>query len=472
MDFDELLKKFQILEAENKRLKATIKQLKNQADNEIQNIKPNLAQKGQNKKDSIEQTGSGEYPEKKITNKQSPPTEKILLFMSLFKGLTATPVRKDGHHPIIFMHCGPIRFRDDAKEQAEKRPFGHYVIPRFTSFRVHRLNEKAEKDWTISELYAAVVTNEMRNRQITDDIIECHKNGRNCIVLTERVAHVQLLSEKIKKNIPDVISVTGGMGTKGTRETLRKISGAPFHKPLVVVSTGRFIGEGFDEPRLDTLFLAMPVSWKGTLQQYAGRLHRSFEGKNEVLIYDYVDIHVHMFEKMYNKRLSGYASIGYKAKGGHFAPQNLLKNSGNIDIIFDKSNFLPVFSNDILNATHEILIVSPFITKRRTIQMMQDLRTALDEKVNITVVTRPPENFVGKNLAAWQDAIELLKTAGIFLVFKPKIHQKYAILDQKVVWYGSINLLSYGSAEESMMRIASPNIAHELINSITKIPEK
>ncbi len=381
-------------------------------------------------------------------------------------GLSATPERKDGHHPIIFMHCGPIRFRDDAKKQAEKRPFEHFIIPRFTSFRIHSLNEKKEKDWTIQELYFAVVSNEIRNQQITDDVIECYKNGRNCLVLTERIEHVKMLSSEMGKTIPDVISITGGMGAKETRETLAKISGTPSNKSLIVVATGRFIGEGFDEPRLDTLFLAMPISWKGTLQQYAGRLHRLFEGKNEVLIYDYVDIHVQVFEKMYNRRLSGYSSIGYKVKGETFTNQK--PSDENVDIIFDKSNFLPVFLKDILNVTSEILIVSPFITKKRTQQMIKELDFAIANKANITIVTRPASDFTNKDLSSWKDAIEHLKTAGIHLVFKSNIHQKFAIFDQKIVWYGSINLLSYGSAEESMMRIESTKIAYELIGSLEK----
>jgi superfamily II DNA or RNA helicase len=381
-------------------------------------------------------------------------------------GLSATPERKDGHHPIIFMHCGPIRFRDDAKKQAEKRPFEHYIIPRFTGFRIHSLTEKTEKDWTINELYAAVVTNETRNQQIIDDVIESHKNGRNCLVLTERVEHVKILSAEIGKTIPDLISVTGGMGTKEIRKTLEKITSAPTDKPIILVATGRFIGEGFDEPRLDTLFLAMPISWKGTLQQYAGRLHRLFEGKNEVLIYDYVDIHVQVFEKMYNRRLSGYASIGYKAKGEIFANQK--PSNENVDIIFDKSSFLPVFSNDILNVSSEILIVSPFVTKRRTQQMILDLEIVLANKVKITLVTRPAQDFIGKDLSSWNDALIQLKAKGIHLIFKSNFHQKFAIFDQKIVWYGSINLLSYGSAEESMMRIESTKIAYELIVSLEK----
>ncbi|MDI6816022.1 MAG: DEAD/DEAH box helicase family protein, partial [Actinomycetota bacterium] len=228
-------------------------------------------------------------------------------------GLTATPVRKDGHQPIIFMQCGPIRFQVKAKEQAEKRPFEHYVIPRFTGFRVPI--DKDAQELTIQEIYAEITASEIRNQLIAGDVVKAQESGRNCLVLTERTAHVELLTRKLRDNIPDVIALTGSMGTKETKNILARISETPIDKPLTLVATGKYIGEGFDEPRLDTLFLAMPISWKGTLQQYAGRLHRLYEDKNEVQIYDYVDVHIRMLERMYNKRLKGYASIGYKAKG-------------------------------------------------------------------------------------------------------------------------------------------------------------
>ena len=372
-------------------------------------------------------------------------------------GLTATPTRKDGHHPILFMHCGPIRYRDNAKKQAENRPFDHYIIPRFTSLRVPL--DSDEKDVSIQELYSEIVDNEFRNQQIVEDVLNSYKRGRNCIILSLRTAHVELLAKKLKEEVPDVVTLMGGMGTKTTREAFNRITDTPADKNLILVATGSFIGEGFDEPRLDTLFLAMPISWKGTLQQYAGRLHRLFKNKKEVRIYDYVDIHVKMLERMYQKRLTGYASMGYKAKG-----EDIM--SSPLDIIFDKDNFLPVFSHDIAGAKKEILIVSPFVRKRRALQMVQHLKIALDKKIRVIVVTRPIEDFKAKDRIALQRILDLLKGNEISVVFKSNIHQKFAIMDQKIVWYGSINLLSYGSAQESIMRIESPNIANELIKSI------
>ncbi len=374
-------------------------------------------------------------------------------------GLTATPARRDGHHPIIFMHCGPVRYRTDARQEAEKRPFEHYVIPRFTGFRAPF--DREEKDMSIQEFYSGIATDELRNQQITDDVIRSHENGRNALILTERTAHVELLAGKLREKIPEVITLTGGRGAKETRNVLARIAATPACEQLTLVATGRYIGEGFDEPRLDTLFLAMPISWRGTLQQYAGRLHRLFENKKEVQIYDYVDIHVRTLEKMYQKRLAGYAAIGYRAKAESIAGEPA-------DIIFDNTNFLPVYHNDMMNAAREAVIVSPFVTRRRAFQMLPNLEAALAKGVSVVVVTRPTNAYKDKDRPALEETLASLQDTGVRLLFKANIHQKFAVIDQKIVWYGSINLLSYGSAQESIMRLESPNIAQELLKDLGK----
>jgi superfamily II DNA or RNA helicase len=375
-------------------------------------------------------------------------------------GLTATPTRKDGHHPILFMHCGPIRYRDDPKKQAENRPFDHYIVPRFTSLRVPV--DKDEQEVSIQQLYTEIMESDFRNQQIIDDVLNNYHQGRNCIVLTLRTAHVESLANRLKEKVPDVFALMGGMGKKTTQEIFQTVANIPADRNIILVATGHFIGEGFDEPRLDTLFLAMPISWKGTLQQYAGRLHRLYKTKKEVKIYDYVDIQVRMLEKMYQKRLDGYASMGYKAKGEEL-------NGTALDIIFDKDNFLPVFNQDINAAKKEILVISPFVRKIRTLQMTKNLKMALEKKVRVLIVTRPKEDFKPNDHAIIQRTLDLLTDCGASIVFKSNIHQKFAVMDQKVVWYGSINLLSYGSAQESIMRIESANIANELVKSIERV---
>lgn len=372
-------------------------------------------------------------------------------------GLTATPSRQDGHHPIIFFYCGPIRYHVDAKEQAQKRPFEHVMIPRFTPFKTGF--HKVADELTIQEIYSALIEDEIRNQHIIDDVVQCYNKGRNCLVLTGRVAHVRTLCETLERVIPEVIVLVGGMGRKKTLEVTAQIAAVPADKALVLIATGSFIGEGFDEPRLDTLFLAMPIAWKGTLQQYAGRLHRLYENKKEVQIYDYVDIHVRMLEKMYGKRQKGYALIGYKVK-----VENLVNSP--TEIIFDKNSFYPVYINDIKTASNQVIIVSPFLTQRRINQIMPDFQSIMKKQVKLFIVTRPVEDFEPRKQAALERIHCTLSDAGIKVLFKSKIHQKYAVIDHKLVWYGSINLLSFGYSEESIMRLASSNIAYELLKNI------
>jgi len=376
-------------------------------------------------------------------------------------GLTATPIRLDGHHPIIFMQCGPVRVKVDSKEQLEQSPFGHYVIPKFTNFRIPIDKESVfgEKQFNVQQLYSELTTDEMRNQLIVNDVIKIFESGRNSLVLTERTAHVELLAKKLHEKIPGIIALTGKSGIKESKEKLKRISETPKEKSLTIIATGRYIGEGFDEPRLDTLFLVMPISWKGTLQQYIGRLHRLYKDKKEVLVFDYVDIHVRMLERMYNKRLNGYASFGYKTKG-----EIIPSNSANF--IFNKESFLPVYTNDITNARKEILIVSPFISKRRVEQMLRHLTAAINNNVKIIIMTRPAEEYNEKIKIVLLRVLEALKNEGINILFKSNIHQKFAIIDERIVWYGSINLLSFGNAEESIMRLESSNIANELTHGM------
>jgi superfamily II DNA or RNA helicase len=249
---------------------------------------------------------------------------------------------------------------------------------------------------------------------------------------------VRILSDRLNSYAKNVIPLTGGEGYKKSRELLRSVADIPEDESFILIATGKYVGEGFDMPRLDTLFLAMPISWSGTVQQYAGRLHRLFDGKEEVQIYDYVDVHVTMLENMYQKRQRSYASIGYKAKG---APHLIER----IHSIFDNNNFLSVYSDDILTARNEIVIVSPFLTKRRVLSALNYLTAA---NTNVTVVTKQPDNYSEKDKVKINECIEMLTQHGIIVKTRNGIHQKFAIMDQRIIWYGSINLLSYGTSED------------------------
>ena len=222
-------------------------------------------------------------------------------------GLTATPTRKDGHHPIVFMQCGPIRFSLSARESAARAPFRHLLIPRHTSF----CPSAGATEFTIQDAYSAFVSHVERNRQIVTDILEAVAQGRIPLVLTHRTEHLEHLALGLS-SIEHVVILKGGMGKKQRRSAAEELASIPDGVPRVILATGSYIGEGFDDSRLDALFLTMPISWRGTLQQYVGRLHRVHDGKKVVRVYDYVDAQVPMLARMYEKRLRGYRAIGYE----------------------------------------------------------------------------------------------------------------------------------------------------------------
>jgi superfamily II DNA or RNA helicase len=225
-------------------------------------------------------------------------------------GLSATVTRKDGHHPIIFMQCGPVRHRVDARKQAATRPFDHKVIFRRTEFRLprHRPDEKP----AIQELYAKLAQDPARNDLIFDDILSALEDGRSPVVITERKDHLDILAKRLSKFAKNVVVLRGGMGARRSRAASEALGTISDSEERVLVATGRYLGEGFDDARLDTLFLTMPISWRGTLSQYAGRLHRRHASKRDVVIYDYVDENEPMLMKMATRRESGYRSLGYR----------------------------------------------------------------------------------------------------------------------------------------------------------------
>jgi len=218
-------------------------------------------------------------------------------------GLTATPIRRDGHHPIIVMQCGPIRYRPTTSEGDSH--LRHWVLPRQTAVKING------ETTGIQEVYKRLVEDGARNDTIVEDVRQAIAEGRRPLVLTERTDHVESLAARFKDVAEHVIVFHGRLGHRRRQDRLEAMRQVANRGNWVIISTGRLIGEGFDHAPLDTLFLALPISWRGTLQQYAGRLHRKYEGKSDVRIYDYVDHAVPVLAKMYARRLRGYRAMGY-----------------------------------------------------------------------------------------------------------------------------------------------------------------
>ena len=252
-------------------------------------------------------------------------------------GLTATPQRRDGHHPITEMQLGPVRFAVNPKSQAAQRPFAHKLVVRETGFKT-----STEKTPSIQELYAALAGDDGRNRLILDDVIQSLEHGRSPILLTERKDHLEYFASRLEKFARNIVVLHGGMATKKRREVKERLEAIPDSEERLVLATGQYIGEGFDDARLDTLFLALPVSWKGTLIQYTGRLHRLHPAKKEVRIFDYVDRGVPTLLRMFEKRLRGYRGIGY-ARGE--APLGFAE---------PKDEFVVAYDEDVLRTLKDL----------------------------------------------------------------------------------------------------------------------
>jgi len=220
-------------------------------------------------------------------------------------GLTATPYRRDGHQPIIAMQCGPTRHTMDVQtgDQLALR-----VIRRDTAFDPAVL----PPDPGIQEIYSALAGDERRVELIAEDARAMLAEGRSPIVLTERREHLERLVECLRDQVPALVALHGDVTPRRRRAALARVADGP----RLVLATGRLIGEGFDDPRLDTLLLAMPIAWKGTAVQYAGRLHRPHPGKSEARIYDYVDSEVPVLRRMFAKRAKAYQAMDYAIDSG------------------------------------------------------------------------------------------------------------------------------------------------------------
>ena len=371
-------------------------------------------------------------------------------------GLTATPIRKDGHQPIIFMQCGPIRFSTDVKSQIAKQSFDRFLIPRFTSY-----NSILEDRLSIATLYKYLSEDEIRNNLIVEDICKAVNTGRTPIILTNRTAHVSVLAEKLKATIKNVISLTGAGTTREKREAMQRLQTIPDSEQLVIVATGKYIGEGFDYPRLDTLFLALPISWKGLLTQYAGRLHREYEGKKDVHIYDYIDIHEPICDSMYRKRLKGYAAIGYKtintAQPTLFDHINDISSSIAENQIFNGSTFYRPYTSDLIKAKHSIVISSPKLYRTEQNPLVTLLKEFAQQGIEILITT-----------AAENEQTVFIQSKGLSVKVKPKLSLYTTIIDKEVVWYGSINTLGYASKDDNMIKVTDIYLANELIEMIHK----
>lgn len=376
-------------------------------------------------------------------------------------GLTATPVRRDGHQHIIFMQCGPILYSTTKKQINEVQGFAHYFQPRFTSF--HTVENKEEKEPSINDYYEKMCQSDARNQLIIEDVIKSVENRRTPLILSDRISHLEYLEEKLKSAAKNVILITGKGTQKQKKEQLEKLKSVSDDESLIVLATGKYAGEGFDLPRLDTLMLALPFSWKGMLQQYCGRLHRNFEGKEEVQIFDYVDIRIPTFDRMYQNRLKGYKQLGYKLKP-------MSENSGEDEeskIFSNEDEELKKnFTEDIVHAKKKIIVSAPYLSKKEVQDFIWIASKVMLNGVQIIIFVKKTDTDEKQKKQAGY--ILNMENAGIEVRLKEGLSQNLCVIDEKILWYGSVNYLGFSEKEACCMRISNVKIASEIESEIIK----
>ncbi len=229
-----------------------------------------------------------------------------------FLGLSATVMRRDGHHPQIVMQCGPVRHRADGRRATDLEPFAHVVLVRPTAFSPSNATTDADGRLKLAALVDEIVADESRNKAIADEVLSAVAEGRSPVVLSERRAHLEVFEAMLRDKVPNIVMLRGGMGKRELKRVRERLEAIPDTEPRVLLATGPYLGEGFDDARLDTLFLALPVSWRGRITQYVGRLHRRHAGKKEVRVHDYLDWRVPVCNRMFDRRSAGYEALGYR----------------------------------------------------------------------------------------------------------------------------------------------------------------
>ena len=383
-------------------------------------------------------------------------------------GVTATPKRGDGLEKINYMLIGPIRYSYTTKEKAKEQGIQHLVYPRFTRTVPPRgvITDKMHPN----EAYEIIHNNDVRDEQIIEDVKNCVAAGRTPVVLSRYKDHSEKFYERLKSYADHVFLMTGNNSKKEHRKILEQMHQVDKNESLILIATGSLVGEGFDFPRLDTLFMATPVSFRGVVEQYAGRLNRDYAGKENVIIYDYVDNHIPMFNNMYMKRLKAYKQIGYEFGDG------LQTVKQTVNAIYDGNNYSENYHKDLLDSNKNIIISSPVISGSKVYELINMLKEKQMSGVQVTIVTWTPDSYGFGDAAYWMQLHEDMRRAGFYIRTVEEYCDRFAVIDQEVVWYGNINLLAKDKVDDSIMRVRSKGIAGELLeitfrNNDGKAPE-
>ena len=367
-------------------------------------------------------------------------------------GVSATPKRGDHLDKIIYMMLGPLRHRFTASDRAEEQGIGHYFVPRYT-----RVIDTVESRNDINEAYSLISASKVRNEMIANDIKKCISQKQTPVILTRYKEQAKILYDMLKNEADHVFLLYGDNSDKENAEMRIRLKQVPRTESLILIATGQKIGEGFDFPRLDVLMLAAPVSAEGRLVQYIGRLNRDYEGKEAVYVYDYIDAHMKKFNKMYGKRLRIYRKTGFSVWTG--SPQDKQV----VQAIFDSGNYTEKFEQDLVESEKSTVISSPNIWQEKIERLLSLVKERQENGVSVTVITTNPEKVVYGNVDMCDELIREMKNVAINVVTKEEVEERFAVIDDELVWHGGMNLLGKEDAWDNLMRIKSHQVAAELL---------
>ena len=362
--------------------------------------------------------------------------------------LSATPERSDGLTRALSMLCGPLRHVIDPKTQAIQQGIQRVVRPRFTGVRLPAYEPGASFNQVLDLLCAHTA----RNEAIVDDALETASNGRHPLVLSKRKKHAEELCRLLQSRGHEPILLTGEIDAKERKAILNSLPGFE-HEHRIIIATEGLLGEGFDLSYLDTLLIATPISWDGSITQQAGRLHRSHEGKQQVEIFDYVDLSIPMLARMYQKRLKTYAKLGYEvfaANDNKRADQNILVRP---------ARAVEALADDIARATKSIFIAAPYASAACLAKLTAVLTGAAARGIalEISIASTPRDDV--KAIFAEMNVSYLIKAEGRLCA---------SVIDEETVWYGTIPLLAFPKKEDCSIRFKSSEVAAELLSEIQR----
>jgi superfamily II DNA or RNA helicase len=281
--------------------------------------------------------------------------------------------------------------------------------------------------------------------------------NRTPVVLTKYKEHARLIYDSVQ-DIADYVFLLYGDNTDKENEAIKvNLKNIPNKKSVILIATGQKIGEGFDYPRLDTLMLVSPVSFGGRLEQYVGRLNRDYDGKKDVIVYDYIDSHIPVFNNMYLKRMRTYKKIGFSIV------TNLVIDKQNVNAIYNSDNYIDTFEQDIIEAEKEIIISSPGIIIQKIERLIFLTKSRQESGVKVTVIIENPDNSFMGNAAYTYNLIEQMKSTGINVVCVDNNIECFAVIDRSLVWHGGMNLLGKEDVWDNLIRVRDLQAAAELL---------